>query len=182
VHARAVVSSLPLNVLASVAWEPALDARKREASEQRHAGQCVKVHVAIEGEHDVACLAPSESPLTWLFTDHVGGGRTHLIGFGPDPAQLDIADPAQLRAAVRTLLPEANVLDSIGWVWTADPHARGTWCVLRPGQYGSLAALQASAGRVVFASADWANGWRGFIDGAIEQGLGAARQVRALLA
>jgi monoamine oxidase len=183
IGARCVVSTLPLNVLADVAWDPALDARKLEVSRQRHAGACVKVHVVIEGEQDVACIAPSESPLTWLFTDHAGHGKTHLIGFGPSAEALDIADPAQLTRAVRTLLPNANVLDSIGWVWTADPHARGTWCVLRPGQYGKyLAALQAPAGRVVFASADWANGWRGFMDGAIEQGLVAARRVRALLA
>ncbi len=181
--ARAVVSTLPLNVLSDVAWEPAIDARKLEASAQRHAGASTKLHVLIEGEHDVACLAPSENPLNWLFTDHVAHGKTHLIGFGPSPELLDIGDGAQVKAAVRRLLPNANVLDWFGWNWNADPFARGTWCVLRPGQYTkSLAALQAPAGRVVFASADWANGWRGFIDGAVEQGLGAARQVRALLA
>ena len=37
--------------------------------------------------------------------------------------------------------------------------------------------LQAPQGRVLFASADWADGWRGFIDGAIEQGMRASMQV-----
>ena len=183
IAARAVVSTLPLNVLGDVAWEPALDARKLEASAQRHAGASTKLHVLIEGEHEIACLAPGDSPLNWLFTDHVAHGQTHLIGFGPSPDRLDIGDPAQVERAVKGWLPDAKVLDSSGWIWTADPFARGTWCVLRPGQYSKfLAALQAPAGRVIFASADWANGWRGFIDGAIEQGIGAARQVRALLA
>lgn len=183
IAARAVVSTLPLNVLGDVAWEPALDGRKLEASAQRHAGASTKLHVLIEGEHEIACLAPGESPLNWLFTDHVAHGKTHLIGFGPSPDLLDIGDPAQVERAVKGWLPDARVLDSSGWIWTADPFARGTWCVLRPGQYSKyLAALQAPAGRVIFASADWANGWRGFIDGAIEQGIGAARQVRALLA
>ena len=59
---------------------------------------------------------------------------------------------------------------------------QGTWCSLRPHQWSRyLKALQEPSARVVFASADWANGWRGFIDGAIEQGLLAGRRVRSLL-
>jgi monoamine oxidase len=181
--ARCVISALPLNVLRDVAWEPALDPRKLEASAQRHAGASTKLHAVIEGEQNVACLAAGASPLSWLFTDHVAKGTTHLIGFGPSPALLDVSSREQVEAAVKSLIPGAKLLDSTGWIWTDDPFARGTWCVLRPGQYGKyLAALQAPAGRVVFASADWANGWRGFIDGAIEQGIAAARSVRRLLA
>jgi monoamine oxidase len=55
--------------------------------------------------------------------------------------------------------------------------------VFRPGQLtGSLPALQAPHGRVVFAGADIADGWNGFLDGAIESGLAAARSVSLLLA
>jgi monoamine oxidase len=181
--ARAVVATLPLNVLRDVSFEPALDPRKLEASTQRHAGASTKVHVLIEGEHRVSGLAPSESALNSVAAHRVGNGTTHLIGFGPSPELLDIGDAQQVERAIRGFLPDAKVLGSTGWDWNADPFARGTWCTLRPGQYSRhLAALQQPAGRVFFASSDWANGWRGNIDGAIEQGLTAARQVRALLA
>ena len=40
-----------------------------------------------------------------------------------------------------------------------------------------LLALQESHGNVWFASADWADGWRGFIDGAIEQGVVVGQRV-----
>jgi len=183
IGARAAISTLPLNVLRDVAWEPALDERKLEASAQRHAGASTKVHVLIEGEQRVSCLAPSDSALNSLLTTHVAHGRTHLVGFGPSAELLDVGDAKQVERAVRELLPDARVLDSTSWDWNADAYARGTWCALRPGQYSRhLAALQRPAGRVFFASADWANGWRGNIDGAIEQGLAAAREVRALLA
>jgi monoamine oxidase len=179
---RAVISTLPLNVLRDVVWQPALDPCKLEASTQRHAGASTKVHALIEGEHRVSCLAPSDHPLNSLLTAHVGEGRTHLIGFGPSAELLDVGDRQQIERAVRTLLPDAKLVDSKAWDWNADEFARGTWCTLRPGQYSrNLAALQRPAGRVLFASADWANGWRGNIDGAIEQGLVAARQARALL-
>ena len=45
----------------------------------------------------------------------------------------------------------------------------------------SLAELQRPEGRVVLAGSDDANGWAGFIDGAIESGLAAARAVRVAL-
>jgi monoamine oxidase len=41
----------------------------------------------------------------------------------------------------------------------------------------SLAALQAPHGNIHFAGSDIADGWGGFIDGAIETGLTAARAV-----
>jgi monoamine oxidase len=44
-----------------------------------------------------------------------------------------------------------------------------------------LPGLQAPEGRVVFAGSELANGWGGFIDGAIESGLRAARQAGAVL-
>ena len=177
-----MISTLPLNVLRDVVWEPALDPRKLEASTQRHAGASTKVHALVEGEHPVSCIAPSDNPFNSLLTAHVGKGTTHLIGFGPSAELLDVGERSQIERAVRTLLPDAKLVDSIAWDWNADEFARGTWCALRPGQYSRhLAALQQPAGRVLFASADWANGWRGNIDGAIEQGLVAARQVRALL-
>jgi pseudooxynicotine oxidase len=179
---RAVIATLPLNVLRDVAWEPALDPRKLEASAERHAGASTKVHVRIEGEHPVSCLAPSESPFNSLVAHAIGGGTTHLIGFGPSADLLDVADAKAIERAVRCFLPDARVLETATWDWNADPYARGTWCTLRPGQFSRyLAALQAPAGRILFASADWANGWRGNIDGAIEQGLAAAQQARTLL-
>jgi monoamine oxidase len=59
--------------------------------------------------------------------------------------------------------------------WTKDEFAKGAWYVFRPAfacEY--LAALQKQSGNIRFASADWADGWRGFVDGAIEQGRRAA--------
>lgn len=41
---------------------------------------------------------------------------------------------------------------------------------------------QKNDGRVLMASADWANGFAGFVDGAIERGAKAAVAVRKLLA
>ena len=180
--ARAVISTLPLNVLDRVAWSPGLDPRKREACAMRHAGQSTKVVVRVAGTHTTSCLAPGARALSSIVPVHTSGDATHLVGFGPSPALLDVADPQAIARAVETMLPGAQVLASTAWDWNGDPYACGTWCALRPGQYSRhLDALRAPAGRVLFASADWAHGWRGTIDGAIEQGLVAARTARAQL-
>jgi monoamine oxidase len=68
-----------------------------------------------------------------------------------------------------------------GHDWWRDEYSRGTWSVFRPGQLTVLPALQARHGRVVFAGSDVADGWNGFMDGAVESGLRAARSVTQLL-
>jgi monoamine oxidase len=95
----------------------------------------------------------------------------------------DVSDREAVQQVLRRFLPGVEVTSVAGWDWTADPYALGTWCTLRPGQKTRyLRELQRAEGRLVFASADWARGWRGFMDGAIEQGLSGARHARLLLA
>ena len=44
-----------------------------------------------------------------------------------------------------------------------------------------LPVLRESVGPIHFANADWAHGWRGYVDGAVEQGTDAYKKVRKLL-
>jgi len=182
--ARAVISTIPLNVLKDLEWQPALPEAKLQASRETHAGHGTKLHVLIEGDHgNLNCAAPSRCALNNLMTEGVADGHTHLIGFGPDPELLDANDTESVQQAVRLFLPGAKVKRALGYQWTLDPYAQGTWCTLRPHMWSKyLRELQQSSARIIFASADWANGFRGFIDGAIEQGFEAGRRVRALFA
>jgi monoamine oxidase len=52
----------------------------------------------------------------------------------------------------------------------------------RPGFFTKyFRELQRPEGRIHFAGSDIANGWRGFIDGAIETGVMSARRIHAEL-
>jgi monoamine oxidase len=65
------------------------------------------------------------------------------------------------------------------WHRHKDEFAQGAWEFLRPGMSTTyIDALRERQGNVIFASADWALGWRGFIDGAIEDGTRAALEVK----
>ncbi|MBV8497271.1 MAG: FAD-dependent oxidoreductase [Gammaproteobacteria bacterium] len=181
--ARLVVSTVPLNVLKDIEWQPALPEAKLAASRETHAGHGTKLHVLVEGDYgNLGGLAPSHNAINSLMTERVVAGNTHLIGFGPDPELLDVNDTDSVQQAVRLFLPDAKVKRSLGYQWTLDPYSQGTWCSLRPHMWSRyLRELQQPTARVIFASADWANGFRGFIDGAIEQGMEAGRRVREVL-
>jgi pseudooxynicotine oxidase len=66
--------------------------------------------------------------------------------------------------------------------WLEDEFARGTWAIHRPGWYTTHhAAMRQPENGLVFAGSDLADGWSGFVDGAIESGLRASLQVQSLL-
>jgi monoamine oxidase len=101
-----------------------------------------------------------------------------LAGFSSPPHGVDAADRATVAAAIGDLLPEAEVVAVDTHDWEADPWSRGTWMVPRPGRLSTgWSEVQAPHGRIAFAGADIATRWVGWIDGAIESGLRAARQV-----
>ena len=129
-------------------------------------------------------MAPDSEPITFIATERMfDDGSQLIVAFGPDAHRLPPTDDEAVRRAFAEMLPAASrVGDVTGHDWCADEFSRGTWSVLRPGQLtGALRSLQAPHGRVVFAGADLANGWNGFLDGAIESGLTAARSVSRLL-
>jgi monoamine oxidase len=177
--ARAVVITAPLNVLGQIEFSPPLSSEKLAAAREGHAGSGVKLHIKIRGQlGGVSGVAPWPAPLSSLMTEYSDADGTVLTAFGPSGKLLDINDDEAIQNAVRRMLPGAEVEWAVGYDWNADSYARGTWCVFRPGQLTRyLRELQRPEGRVFYASGDNANGWRGFIDGAIESGLRAGREV-----
>ena len=100
----------------------------------------------------------------------VGDGTQLLIGFGPRP-HCDPADRAAMQASLDAILPGYEVVDATAHDWFADEYSRGTWAIHRPGWYEHHhAAMRRPEGNVILAGSDLANGWAGFIDGAIEPG------------
>jgi monoamine oxidase len=105
-----------------------------------------------------------------------------MAGYGSDATALDIGDRGAVQRAVRSFLPDAEVLAICGHDWRRDPYSLETWAVFRPGQITrDEQHLRASEGRIFFAGAHTALRWTGFIDGAIESGIRAAQETLALL-
>ena len=141
----------------------------------------MKVWARLAGEREpFVALAPSTSPLTLAQVEHVGDGETLVVMFGSDASRLDGTDRQAVQDALAQWIPDVQVIATASHDWVADPLSRETWPMLRTHQLtGALEELQRPEGRVVLAGSDYANGWMGFIDGAIESGMRAARIVSA---
>jgi monoamine oxidase len=107
------------------------------------------------------------------FAYQIGDDSSLIACFGKDQGDVDIYDKKYLQATLRKYLPDIEVTGSTGYGWTDDPFAQGTWCTWRPGWYRE--------GRVFFASSDFCEGSRGYIDGAMGSGIKAAQQISELL-
>ena len=178
-EAAHVVVTTPLNALGAIEFEPALSVVKQVAAADGQASSGVKVWARIAGEYEpFVALAPSASPLTLAQVEHVGDGETLVVMFGSNASLLDGTDRQAAQDALAQWIPDVQVIATASHDWVADPLSRETWPMLRTHQLtGALEELQRPEGRVVLAGSDYANGWMGFIDGAIESGMRAARIV-----
>jgi monoamine oxidase len=183
VRARRVISTLPVNAIAGIEWEPGLPGAWQRANAETVASQGVKVWVKARGRVPrFVAYASQRHPICVLKTEFTDDDATVLVGFGPDHTQLDVTSVAGVQAAVDALRPGLDVLEVTAHDWMKDPLSRATWMTHRPGQLTrDLAGLQQPVGVVHFASSDNASLWGGFVDGAIESGLREARRVTAEL-
>lgn len=178
-----VICTLPLGALPQVMFEPALPVMHRKAIEDGQVSKGIKAWIKIRGTSEpLVTLGAADWPLNFAQTEYEQGGDTILVAFGPDSSRLDATSLYQVQAAVDLLLPGAEVLDVASHDWTADILSGETWPMHRTGYLTEcLAEFQKPQDRLAFAGADFASGWGGFIDGAIESGFEAAREVHALL-
>jgi monoamine oxidase len=178
-EAAVAIVALPVNTWDSVTFTPPLAEAKQAIAREHHTGHSVKVWAIVSGVSGIVRCLDSGGPIAYLRTEReLPGGRQLLVGFGPD-VSFDPTDVAAVDAAVKRVLPDAEVLASDGHDWNRDPWAAGTWFIPRPGQ--SAAELGEAEGRLLFAGGDVSPGTAGTIDGAITTGRTAAADALALL-
>ncbi len=84
---------------------------------------------------------------------------------------------------MRHFYPDAEVESCIGYNWIDDIYSRGTWCTYRPHWYGKYYDhFGKDQGRILFASGDHGEGWRGDIDGAVGNGVRVVQRLLKVLA
>lgn len=181
--AQAAVVALPLNVLKSIAFTPQLSDGKIAAFREGQSTHGIKAWIRVRGQHAYVGAAPSHHPFSYMVSEFHVDGDTMFFAFGSDADAIDVLDKKAVATAVRSLLPDADVVDSYAHDWTHDEFTQGTWSMPRPGQMiARLTELQRPEGRVFLAGSDVASGWHGFIDGAIESGLTVSRKTIDTLA
>lgn len=177
------IVALPMNCWNDIEWRPGLLLGKTAASAEKHAGAGFELHIKVAGRQDgYLGMAPDGNAINLLYTDKIGQSESIMVGMGSTIGEFDINDDAQIAKALQVLMPEAKLLESYAYDWNSDPFSKGTWCTYRPGMWSKYGlAMRQTENRLVFAGSDVANGWRGFIDGAIETGLRASRDAISIL-
>jgi len=180
--ARAVVVAVPLNAVGAIEFAPALPDDKLAAIALGQASRGIKIFIHARGETVQQNSIRPGHPFGYLGTETLDGdGSQVMIGFGIDAARCDATDVPAVQGQLDAILPGYEVIDATAHDWLSDEFSRGTWAIHRPGWYEHHhAAMQRPEGAVVFAGSDIANGWSGFIDGAIESGLRSASLAAAL--
>jgi monoamine oxidase len=180
--ARAAVVAVPVNAMGAIEFTPALSEQKRAAIRLGQASRGIKIFIHARGEPTWQNAIRPGHPFGYLDTEVIfHDGTQLLIGFGVDAARCDAGDLAAVQRQLDEILPGYQVLAATAHDWLADRFSGGTWAIHRPGWYEHHhGAMQTAEGRVVLAGSDIANGWSGFIDGAIESGLRAGAAAVAL--
>jgi monoamine oxidase len=181
-QARAVVVAVPLNALGAITFAPGLGESRERAIALGQASRGIKIMLHARGEPLLQNAIRAGHPFGYLAGEELDGdGGQLMIGFGPDAERCDAGDLASVQRQLDAILPGYELLGATAHDWLADEFSRGTWAIHRPGWYEHHhAAMRRVQDRVVLAGSDLADGWAGFIDGAIESGLRAGAAAVAL--
>lgn len=179
------------NCLGDIAFNPPLSPLRQSAIAEGHINKGAKIHFKLKDTEPgwfTTANSSGDSSYVFAFSDHngtqtSGPSGTWCIGFGYNGQLTDKKDYKHIIDRFHNAIhPTANVEAYATHDWMNDPYAQGAWacwganCASR-----FLQELQNPHGRVIFASADWADGWRGFVDGAIERGQQAVKDTIAVL-
>lgn len=167
-----------------------MSALRQEAVQKGHINAGAKIHFHVNETQPgwFGITADKEnSDIVFALSDRNGTqseeqSGTFCIGFGFTGQLPNLMDHEAVVAALKTLQADTTVKGYLTHDWAHDPFAKGTWWCGGPDMATKYTQeLQQPHGRIIMASSDWADGWRSFVDGAIEQGSRAAARVAKLM-
>ncbi|MFB7715375.1 flavin monoamine oxidase family protein [Streptomyces sp. NPDC056105] len=185
IRARRAVIALPLNTLSDVTITPEVARPVRTMIERKQPMRTVKIWARIKGEIEpfTASAPAGKHPINTARAEYRHEGDTLVVCFCSDASAIDGEDREAVQRALRLFVPGVEVVDTACHDWVADPFSQGTWVHHRPGTLtGAAPLMREPHGRIHFAGGDIAALGVGGIDGAIETGAKAARDVVRALA
>jgi len=181
--AKAALVATGLNPMAGLGFAPSLPREKSAAIGRGHLGRAVKVWVKVAGVSVGILATGGGDGLEWMFAERAArDGCALIVGFGLASPGFDPARPGDVERAVARFFPEGRLLAFDWHDWIADPFARGAWVASRLGAEADTAATTwRRAGRLAFASSDFAATGAGWFDAAALSGAEAAQEIIELL-
>ena len=190
IEADAVVMTVPTTVLRTIEMTPALPDEQVHAIRALKYGCATKLVIQYEGDTFRRMRARAFATDTYLgaFWDSTEGQPatasstlTFLCGGSASAAMREHIErgPRDVLSGLCWLdLADANVTASQHASWESDPLAGGGYAYLDPAfDPAWLPLLSRRAGRIVFAGEHTSREHQGYMEGAVESGLRAAREI-----
>jgi monoamine oxidase len=189
IEADDVVVTLPASTLRNIEIHPPLPDRQRHAIDRLAYGCATKLLVQTSGRpwgaRRARAFATDGALGAFWDASEEQGSEASIIAFlaggdvaarlrdeANEDAQAVMAQLCWLRMD-RLAVAAVKVAD-----WTTDPWARGGYAFFDPGFDPAWRSLLARrAGRIVFAGEHTSRRWQGYMNGAVESGLRAAREL-----
>ena len=183
ISAQSAVLTLPLNCYPDIDFNPVLSPAKQRWINEGMISKGAKLYVHLkENLGRVFAFCDEARPFNWVQTHDYGDDLGTLLSITVARAStIDLNDDNLIGEEIRRLFGDVTLVGSAGYDWSVDPFALGAWPAYGVGQLSRLPDLQRPEGGLVFAGAITANGWHEFIDGAVESGIRAGREVNGLL-
>jgi hypothetical protein len=180
-------------------FNPAFSPIREEAIKAGHINLSSKIHYDVGSSSYpgwfITCHPKSDSHLLTAFPDDKTGcadssktqSGTSMVAFGYSGEIPSLTDSeCIIRAFQCNVATNGNnqIKAYLAHDWAKDDYSKGAWCCFAPGhmsKYTKELQKTHGSGTIVMASADWSDGWRGFIDGAVDQGKRAALSISSLL-
>lgn len=180
-RADAAVIATPLNTWSTLRFDPPLQGQQRQAAQEGYGSRGVKLLILAENVPDAMLGAGWGGLLATVYHYKAIGDRRLLVSF-TDLDTIDPSDLAEVQRGLRQFVPDARVVAVDYKNWNEDEFFRGGASSPRIGQLSTLhSAMSAPHGSVFFAGSDISTTWLGYIEGALETGRRAAREVGAHL-
>jgi monoamine oxidase len=177
-----VISTIPINSLDTVAFEPELPQHVTAATSVGHKCMSIKSWARTRNVPTGLFGLAWPAAVQWISSEYpLEDGTSLVVGFGYDDSELDATDIDSVTAALRHYAPDVEVLAVATHDWVNDPFSSGAWSIWSPGWVvdGHTKAFIEPHGRIHFAGSDIASRWPGWIDGAIDNGAQVAAEVGA---
>lgn len=184
IHSRYVVSAMPINTLGDVSISPELPPPVRSMIVDKNPIIASKIYVRAKGQLEpFTAFAPAgQHPINAARVEKYHNGDTLIMCIVSNATIIAASDRDAVQTALRKFIPTIEVLDTASHDWAADEFSKGGWGWYRPGYLTGVAPqIRKPHGNIYFAGSDIASVGAGFIEGAMQTGVIAAREINSAL-
>lgn len=185
IHARSVIVALPLSTISDIKFTPDLAPSVRAMVNEKNPVKGGKIWARVKGQVEpfVAFAPVDKHPINAARTECFHEGDTLIMCMCSDINAIRADDRAAVEVALRKFVGNLEVVDTASHNWVTDEFSQGAWMMHRPGYLtGAAVQIRNPYGRIHFAGSDIAALDGGAIEGALDSGASAARDVSTALA